>query len=212
MLGSVQRNVRQMRLLYRDEGSGANQSLSVRGKAVVNILKANITNADIFGGEARLIDDISRYGSRGILLGEENMCAVLSTNDKSFFKLPGGGIDLGERESDAFMREVLEETGCKCQIIKQLGTISEHNGRSNFCQFSFVFLAKKTGEQGKQSLTKEEKALDFTLRWMTLEDARNTFLNAFSSCTDIKQRFMMKRELTIVEYLIESIKSGEIIL
>ena len=32
---------------------------------------------------------------------------------KNEYKLPGGGIDYGETPNEAFIREALEETGCK---------------------------------------------------------------------------------------------------
>ena len=75
------------------------------------MLKSIITDADFFGGEPKILSDISRYGSRGIILNNENMAGMILTGPNGFYKLPGGGIDLGERESDAFMRQVLEEIG-----------------------------------------------------------------------------------------------------
>lgn len=192
-----------MRLLCRNAGSGEYRPLSVRGKVVVIMLKANITDADIFGGEAKLVGDISRYGSRGILLDEQNLCAVLEAEGGGFLKLPGGGIDLGERESDAFVRGVLEQTGCKCSVITQLGTVAEHKGKSNFCQFSFAYLARKTS--GGVSAD-----ADFALRWLMPEDACAAFRKAFEESSDVKMKFMMKRDLIIIEYLMEQVAAGEI--
>ena len=37
------------------------------------MLKSIITDADFFGGEPKILSDISRYGSRGIILNNENM-------------------------------------------------------------------------------------------------------------------------------------------
>lgn len=174
------------------------------------MLKAVLTDADFGCGEAKLVDDISRYGARGILLDENNNIAMMLMSANGFYKLPGGGIELGERESDAFKREVLEETGCKCQIIQQLGTVEEHNSKSRFCQFSFAFLARKTGEAGQPHLTAIEQELDMSVSWLTLADASAVMGKAIEMANERKTLSILKRDKIIIDYLIQQVKSGEI--
>lgn len=174
------------------------------------MLKAVLTDADFGCGEAKLVDDISRYGARGILLDENNNIAMMLMSANGFYKLPGGGIELGERESDAFKREVLEETGCKCQIIQQLGTVEEHNSKSRFCQFSFAFLARKTGEAGQPHLTAIEQELDMSVSWLTLADASAVMGKAIEMAKERKTLSILKRDKIIIDYLIQQVKSGEI--
>ena len=174
------------------------------------MLKAVLTDADFGCGEAKLVDDISRYGARGILLDENNNIAMMLMSANGFYKLPGGGIELGERESDAFKREVLEETGCKCQIIQQLGTVEEHNSKSRFCQFSFAFLARKTGEAGQPHPTAIEQELDMSVSWLTLADASAVMGKAIEMAKERKTLSILKRDKIIIDYLIQQVKSGEI--
>ena len=173
------------------------------------MLKAVLTDADFGCGEPRLVEDISRYGARGVLLDENNNCAMMLMSANGFYKLPGGGIELGERETDAFVREVLEETGCKCEIIEKLGTIEEHNYKRKFCQFSFAFLARKTGE-AEQNLTREENALGMAVNWMSLADASAVLGRGIEMAPDRKMLSILKRDKTILDYLIAKIDSGEI--
>ncbi len=174
------------------------------------MLDAKITDADINGGEAKLLSDVSRYGSRGIILNDENMSGMILMSANGFYKLPGGAIELGEREDDAFVREVKEETGFDCQIISHLGTVEEHKGRSGYLHFSYAFLGRVSGECKKAAPTKEEKLLDFSLSWMSLQDAAAVMNKSIEMCSDYKMKFMLLRDKKILDYAIEMIDKGEI--
>ena len=176
------------------------------------MLKAVITDADINGGEAKKLSDFSRYGSRGIILNDKNLSGMILMSANGFYKLPGGGIELGEREDDAFIREVKEETGFDCEIIAELGTVEEHKGKSGFSQFSYACLGRVYGEAKKPAPTSNEKLLDFSVNWMSLEDAAAVMNKSLEMCSDYKMRFMLIREKKIIDYAIEMINKGEIVI
>lgn len=171
------------------------------------MLKSIITDADFFGGEPKILSDISRYGSRGIILNDENMAGMILTGPNGFYKLPGGGIDLGERESDAFMRQVLEEIGYDCKIIAPLGIVEEHKSRSNFCHISYAFIARIEGECKK---SQSDKKSDFSISWMSLRDAAAVMDKSLEMCREYSMRFMLKREKVILDYALEEIGKGNI--
>lgn len=176
------------------------------------MLNAKITDQDINGGEPILLSDITRYGSRGIILNEENMSGMILMSANGYYKLPGGGIELGEKESDAFIREVREETGYDCQIISELGTVEEHKGKSGFLHFSYAFLGRIYGECKKTASEKGGKLLDFSVSWMSLQDAAAVLNKSLEMCGDYKMKFMMLRDKKIVDYAIEMIEKGEIVI
>ena len=169
------------------------------------MLNAVITDADFEGGEPKLCTDISRYGARGIILNEENQAGMILMSANGFYKLPGGGIELGERESDAFIREVGEETGCKCSIIAPLGTVEEHKSRSGFCQFSYAFIGRVEGE-----CESSESMPGISMSWMSLKDASALMAKSLEMCKEYKMRFMLKREQLIIDHALKLIESGEI--
>lgn len=169
------------------------------------MLNAVITDADFEGGEPKLCTDISRYGARGIILNEENQAGMILMSANGFYKLPGGGIELGERESDAFIREVGEETGCKCSIIAPLGTVEEHKSRSGFCQFSYAFIGRVEGE-----CEQSESMPGISMSWMSLKDASALMAKSLEMCKEYKMRFMLKREQLIIDHALKLIESGEI--
>ena len=169
------------------------------------MLNAVITDADFEGGEPKLCSDISRYGARGIILNEENLAGMILTSANGFYKLPGGGIELGERESDAFIRQVSEEIGCKCTIIAPLGTVEEHKSRSGFCQFSYAFIGRIEGE-----CKPAEKLPGLSMNWMSLRDASALMAKSLEMCGEYKMRFVLRREQLIIDHALELIESGEI--
>ena len=169
------------------------------------MLKAVITDADFLGGEPKLCSDISRYGARGIILNKDNLAGMILMSANGFYKLPGGGIQLGERESDAFIREVSEETGCVVSIIAPLGTVEEHKSRSGFCQFSYAFIGRVEGE-----CKPAEKLGGISMSWMSLKDASALMAKSLEMCKEYKMRFMLKREQLIIDYALKLIESGEI--
>ena len=173
------------------------------------MLNAVITDADFEGGEPILCSDISRYGARGIILNGENLAGMILMSANGFYKLPGGGIELGERESDAFIRQVFEETGCKCEVIAPLGTVEEHKSRSGFCQFSYAFIGRVEGECGKQAPA-AEKMPGFSISWMSLQDASALMAKSLEMCDEYKMRFVLRREQLIIDHALELIESGEI--
>lgn len=174
------------------------------------MLKAVITDADFYGGEPKLLSDVSRYGSRGIILNEDNMAGMILMSANGFYKLPGGVIDLGEKESDAFIREVMEETGCKCNIIAPLGTVEEHKSKTGFSHYSYTFIGKIEGDCHKSEHSTSEKLLDCSLTWISLNDAAAMMTKSLEMCSEYKMKFMLKRDKVILDYAIDMIEKGEI--
>lgn len=165
------------------------------------MLNVNINDAD-FGGKDELLYDISRYGSRGVLIDEKGNVAMMLMEANGRYKLPGGGIELGENEKDAFVREIGEEVGCTCEIIEFLGSIVEHKLRTNFCHYSYVFLAKKTGECSTTNMTDAEKALHMGVTWLPLTDAISVMQNSIKMDNNsYGMNFMLLRDKTILEYV-----------
>lgn len=57
------------------------------------------------------------FGSKGILLVRRD-----KEPGKGLWSIPGGGVEIGETQEQALVREVFEETGVECRTIKLLST------------------------------------------------------------------------------------------
>ncbi len=112
-----------------------------------------------------------RVGARGIVFNEEGKIAVLYKAVKGEYKLIGGGIQDQESPSEAFLREVEEESGCVVTIDSYLGTIEEHKSLDNFQQISHVFVAHVTKNTEHTHYTFEEQEDGSQLLWLSIEEA-----------------------------------------
>jgi 8-oxo-dGTP pyrophosphatase MutT (NUDIX family) len=63
--------------------------------------------------------------ARAVLLDSNGQVHLLFVSKHGYHKLPGGGLEEGEDAAQALERELMEEVGCKAEVITELGTIEE---------------------------------------------------------------------------------------
>jgi 8-oxo-dGTP diphosphatase len=85
-------------------------------------------------------------GSKGVLLARRDKAP-----GKGFWSIPGGGVEIGETQKEAVVREVKEETGVDCVVLDLVGTYDyiTHN-KSGATEFHFLlnhYLAKAITEK-----------------------------------------------------------------
>lgn len=171
-------------------------------------LICKITDEDVGFENVELKDPTLRLGARGIIIRDDGKIAVFNKSKKNEYKLPGGGIEGNESPEEAFIREALEETGCKVEIIEKLGIAEEYKGQNNFKQISNVFLGKVVEDTKRLSVTKKEEDEGAKLLWETPEKA----LELITECYDklvksdyssvYSTRFVVLRDRKILEYYI----------
>lgn len=162
-------------------------------------LISTITDKEILG-----TDGIStakpRYTARAILKNNENKYAVMYSHKFSLHSLPGGGVDEGEDIVSALRREILEETGCLCDDIKELGYVNENRFHCDYTQISYYYIVETSGTTQKTQMTEDEIINNTETQWHTLEDMVNLI---FSPVHDTNQRkFLQARDVAAIkEYL-----------
>jgi len=77
---------------------------------------------------------------------ERLMVLVKRKNPPPGWALPGGFVDYGETVEQAAVREALEETGLKIDLVRQFHTYSEPGRDFRGHMVSVVFIARATGE------------------------------------------------------------------
>ena len=170
-----------------------------------------ITDSDVLGIEPSYLDSISRHGSRGVLLNHELNVAMMYMSKFGLYKLPGGGVDLGEQIHDAFIREIKEETGYHADIMHELGYIEEHKSKTDFMQKSYCYIAKviENTPIDHTDLSESEQQLGMMVQWLTLEEAIKVMNHSFQVCDDYSSRFMILRDKTILEHAIEFLNKNK---
>lgn len=141
-------------------------SLSLGLQYESDVYKLCAANSD------KMSDDrgVVRVGSAGIVENGsgEILMALRGTYPSNIWVLPGGGVNFGERASDAFAREILEETGIeigKPELIKVLELILPER---DIHRVIFFHKAKSKGGELRPSDDVTE------IRWMSVKEILKT--------------------------------------
>ncbi len=151
-------------------------------------------------------EELNRFGSRGIILNDNDEIAMLYMKCKGIYKLIGGGIENGEQPEDAFKREALEETGYKIDIDNCLGIIEEFKSKANFRQISYVYVSHVAQNTGYTNFTEKELESGAELLWLNIDDALTAIQNC-EECMDqleleeaYQLKFIVRRDYEILHY------------
>ena len=169
-------------------------------------LICKITDKDIGEKTINMENPKLRLGARGIVIREDGKIAIFNKSNKNEYKLPGGGLEGEEKPEEAFKREVLEETGCKVEIIETLGTTEEYKSLNNFRQISYVFVGKVLKDTKQLNVTEKEKDEGAKLLWENPEKALELITDCFNKIVASKYasiystKFVVLRDRRILEY------------
>lgn len=112
-----------------------------------------------------------RITARAIVKDQRGQYAVMYAEKYNIYTLPGGGVEKGEDVLTALRREVLEETGCTCDEIQQLGTIYENRASLDYTQVNHYFVVT-TNKVGQSRLTEAELANNTVVQWHIFEEMK----------------------------------------
>ncbi len=111
------------------------------------------------------------YSAGGIILDSGKLIIVLmkTLNDQKIWTFPKGHQETGETPENTAIREVLEETGYKCRVKKEIFKSNYSFTKNGFKVKKVVdwFLMEKISGDGVPR-TKDEI---FDLKWMTIDEA-----------------------------------------
>ena len=140
-----------------------------------------------------------RYTSRAILKNREGKYAVMYARRLDFYSLPGGGHEEGETPIEALKRELLEETGCECGNITELGIIKENRAALDFTQVSYYYTAEVTAYRVTPEFTREERINGISVLWLDLDEVVRLISTPVH--TKIQRKYLQARDLAaICEY------------
>lgn len=121
------------------------------------------------------LEEIYRVAVRGIIFIEGKLLMIESNSGE--IKLPGGGIDNGEDDRQALVREVKEETGYDVIIntIEPFGEIEEKRMSilepKLWHQISRLYFCKVNPTKGQCNYTENEVQRGFRQVWYSIEEA-----------------------------------------
>lgn len=176
-----------------------------------------LTDKDI-GMEVKEVKEYkTRIAARGIIINDKGRIAIQVKNNTNEYKLIGGGIEDREEPEEGFLRETLEETGCKVQIVRKLGITIEYITLKSAKQLSHIFIAKVLEDSKMLDLTVKEKCEGAKLIWVepkkALELIKDSYNNlessTYSKDYDVyRMKFISLRDRKILEYYIDNCKNA----
>ena len=148
-----------------------------------------------------------RPSVRGIILRDGKIAMVHSLK-YDYYKLPGGGIESGESQEAALIREVREETGLSVlpESIRPFGMVRRvQKGRSDdiFVQENYYYFCDVSAKTGAQSLDRYEAEEGFVPEWVTITEAITVNRSHFhdGKQNDLFFRAMLERENRVLSAL-----------
>jgi len=170
----------------------------------MNILK-RITRGETLDADAKRYDSV-----RVVLFDNSGLVAVMRVGSINAYTLPGGGIEEGETPEQAVFREVLEETGCQCAVICELGIVDENSKTYDWHGRSHCFAAKVLGDKGTQRLTQIEIDEETQVLWLDMSKAIEMMLNKNANARDERERMileiMQERNIAVLDEAIRVLK------
>ena len=128
-----------------------------------------LTDAEVLGTLGRS-EQPPRVTVRAIVRDGAGRYALVWSGVWGIHSLPGGGVDPGEDLETALRREVLEETGCGCLAIRELGLVRENRACQDYTQDNYYFVVD-AAPPGALHLTAEEEKNQVSVGWYAPEEA-----------------------------------------
>jgi 8-oxo-dGTP pyrophosphatase MutT (NUDIX family) len=154
---------------------------------------------------------INREAARAIIVTNDTILLVQS--NRGDYKFPGGGVEKNESHSEALIREVREETGyMNCVVKEKAGVVierrvDEYVNNAFFQMTSHYYYCELTNdEKMSQQLDEYEFLLDFTPKWVSLDEAIKQNENLI---LEYEKNSWLKRELYVLKEVKKSWLSGE---
>ena len=164
-------------------------------------LIAEITDKQILGTEG-LSSAEPRYTARA-LVKNGDVYAVIHSEKFHPYSLPGGGVDDGEDIITALKREVLEETGCSCGSITELGMVKENRAHAEYTQISYYYVVE-ADSVGVPHFTEEETNSGTELQWHTLSEMIK-LINELQPTT-YQQQYLKARDVAALNEYVGGVK------
>ncbi len=116
----------------------------------------------------------TRPTAKGLVIDSEGNIALLEA--RGHFLFPGGGIEKGETGEEAFVRECVEEIGCKVKVLSFIGMGVQYRAQDAKKYEIYFYVAKVVGEKGAPTTTSKSE-LACILSWQSEEEVKKILEN-----------------------------------
>lgn len=150
-------------------------------------------NDQVILGREGMSHNAPRLTARAIVKNTDGLYAVMYAEKFGLYSLPGGGIEEGEDAPAALRREILEETGCICDEIRELGVITENRACQNYTQKNFYYVVTTMHCPGESCLTESEQASSTAVQWHSFGELCRMISSP--EYTTVQQKYLQARDM-----------------
>ncbi len=154
-------------------------------------------NDEIILGKPGRSSAAPRLTARAIVKNADGLYAVMYAEKFGLYSLPGGGVEDGEDVLTALNREIIEETGCTCDHIYELGMIYENRATLNYTQESYYYVVHSDHTTTVPDLTDAEKVNRTSVQWHTAKDLRRLISN--QKPVTVQQKYLQARDVAALK-------------
>lgn len=138
-----------------------------------------------------------RKTARMVLMREDGMIALQHVANYDYYKLPGGGVEIGESVIEALHREIMEEVGCQAEVLDEVGMVIEYRNQFDVLQISYCYLGRVIGEIHEPSFDEGEVSDGMSSLWVSIDDALALLQKVEPA--EYEVYFMVKRDLEVLK-------------
>lgn len=105
-----------------------------------------------------------------------------------------------KKKSEEPENKTVEETGCTCDTIEELGYVYENRGHCDYTQISYYFVVTTNSTELKPDFTDDEKEHKTSVDWHTLDEAIELITSP--DYDKVQRKFLQARDIAALnEYL-----------
>lgn len=141
-----------------------------------------------------------RRSVRGVVLDTDNNIALLFTQDKGYYSIPGGGVNDDETYEQGIIRECKEETGCDTEIVKYIGTTLEYRKNDRQISEAWGYILKVVGKKGTSVLVgdEDESEKSTVVLWVSVPEAIR-LIESLPAPSKLYLQNCLERDLTFLK-------------
>ncbi len=129
-------------------------------------------NDEVILGKPGRSSAAPRLTARAIVKTPDDRYALMYSGKWNIYTLPGGGVEDGENVLTALRREILEETGCVCTGVEELGIVAENRFSLDYTQINYYYVVTVAGPSGANYLTQAEKENRTSVQWLSFDEMK----------------------------------------